>query len=341
MKASFSTLATASAALIVSLPLAISASAADFSAKQVTVQVPSGSGGTYHVYCQIVTRHLGKHLPGKPTVVIQNLPGAGGAKSASYMANAAPKDGSILAMIAPGNISGALVRELKFDAREFNWLGSLAARGNGIALWHTVPVSNLEDLKKTEVTIGSTGRTSAGSIFPLLTNKLLGTKMKLVIGYKGGGAVNLAIERGEVQGRWNYYSGFTGVRPEWIEKKLIKFVLLFGPPNPATEGVPHMADLLKPGTPERKMYDVLAMDLNIGQGFYLPPGTSKDVVTAVHKAFDDMLDDPATRKEVEARRIEWSPLNADQIRKELKRGFDAATPDVVQELQGIMAQGKS
>jgi tripartite-type tricarboxylate transporter receptor subunit TctC len=328
------------AALAISSGAALPASAADFAGKQVTVQVPSGSGGTYHVYCQIVTRHIGKHIPGQPTVVIQNMPGAGGAKSASYMYNAAPKDGTILAMMAPGNASGALVRKLKYDARKFNWLGSVAARGNGIAVWHDVPVSNWQDLKTTEVTIGSTGISSAGSIFPMLANALLGTKMKLVQGYKGGGAVNLAIERKEVNGRWNFYSGFTGVRPQWISGNKLKFLLQFGPPNPGMKGVPHMRDLLKEGTKERRMFDVMAMDLEVGQAFYLPPGVPKKTVAMMEKAFSDMIADPATKKEVLDRRIEWSPLTKAQILSLHKRGYSAATPEVLASLRGMLVKKK-
>jgi tripartite-type tricarboxylate transporter receptor subunit TctC len=319
---------------------AVPASAMDFAGKKVTVQVPSGSGGTYHVYCQIVTRHIGKHIPGKPTVVIQNLPGAGGAKSAAYMYNAAPKDGTILAMMAPGNASGALVRKLKYDARKFNWLGSVAARGNAIALWQDVPVKTWEDMKTREVTIGSTGRSSAGSIFPLLANSLLGTKMKLVLGYKGGGAVNLAIERKEVNGRWNFYSGFTGVRPQWISEKKIKFLLQFGPPNPGLKGVPHMRDLLKEGTKERQMFEVMAMDLDVGQAFYLPPGVPKATVAMMEKAFSDMIADPATKKEVLERRIEWSPLTKGQILALHKRGYGAATPEVLDGLRKMIIKKK-
>lgn len=322
-------------------PSAAADPVADFyRGKTVVVQVPSGSGGTYHVYCQIVVNHIGQFIPGRPKVVIQNKPGAGGATSAAYMASAAPKDGTYIAMIAPGNITTPLIRKRKFDARQFYWLGSLAARGSGIAMWHTVPVKTLDDLKRIPVTIGTTGYTSAGSVFPLLANATLGTKMRLVVGYKGGGAINLAVERGEVNGRWNYYSGFTGVRPEWITGRKIRFVLQFGPRNPALKGVPHMEELLKPGTDERRMYDVLALDLNVGQGFYAPPGVPAERAAALRRAFAAMVADPATREDVEKRRIEWSPKSAAQIEQEIAKGFAAATPAVVKRLKEVLLPKK-
>ena len=158
--------------------------AADYyKGKTVTVQVPSGSGGTYHVYCQLVSRHIGPHIPGNPKVIIQNLPGAGGAKSASYMMNAAPKDGSYIAMIAPGVITDPLIRKHKFDARKFQWLGSVAARPFSLAVWHTVPVKTIEDMKKTQVVFGTNGKASAGYIVPAFVNAVLGTKIKIITGY--------------------------------------------------------------------------------------------------------------------------------------------------------------
>ena len=119
-----------------------------FAGKTITVQVPSGSGGTYHAYCQMVQRNLSSYIPGKPTMVIQNLPGAGGAKSAAYMYNAAAKDGTRMAMIAPGTNTTPLVRKVKFNAREFNWLGAPAARSSGMWFWHTTGIKTLDDLKR-------------------------------------------------------------------------------------------------------------------------------------------------------------------------------------------------
>jgi tripartite-type tricarboxylate transporter receptor subunit TctC len=119
------------------------AAAPYFEGKTIIVQVPSGSGGTYHVYCQIVQRNIGRHIPGQPKTVIQNRPGGGGAKSAAYMAKVAPKNGSVIAMIAPGTITTPLVRNVKFNARKFNWLGAVAARSSGIWMWHTSGITTL------------------------------------------------------------------------------------------------------------------------------------------------------------------------------------------------------
>lgn len=316
---------------------ASSAGAEDYyKGKTVTVQVPSGSGGTYHVYCQIVAGQIGKHIPGAPQVIIQNLPGAGGAKSASYMANAAPKDGSYIAMVAPGTITIPLVRNVKFDARKFQWLGSVAARAYTLAVWHTVPVKTIADMKKTEITVGTAGVGAAGYVVPSFINNALGTRMKIITGYKSGGETNLAMERGEVHGRGNFYSGFTGVRPDWITDRKIRFLLAIGPRNPALKGVPHVREVLKPDSEEAKVYDLIELNFNVGQAFYAPPGVAAEPVAILRKAFAAMLADPALVKEIEKRRVEFQPQSWQEVQRQVVEGFKSAEPAVVERLKAVM-----
>ncbi len=194
---------------------------------------------------------------------------------------------------------------------------------------------NLDDLKKTKVKLASSGYAAAGSVFPRLINKILGTNIQLIYGYKGGGAMNVSIERGETEGRWNYRSGFTGVRPGWIKDKMIVPVLATGPRDSELKGVPHMRDMLKDGTLDAKMYDVIGMNFEIGQAFYAPPGVDGKVVAILRTAFDKMIADPETRAMIEKRRIEMSPKTAKEIDAEMVKGFAAATPDVVEGLKGI------
>jgi tripartite-type tricarboxylate transporter receptor subunit TctC len=311
-----------------------------FAGKTITVQVPSGSGGTYHVYCQLVQRHIGKFIPGKPSTVIQNLPGSGGAKSAAFMANVAPKGGKTIAMIAPGNNAIPLVRKVKFDVRKFKWLGAPAARPAAIWLWHTTGITSLKQVQDKPITIGTSGFGSAGSVFPRLANKVLGTKFKLIYGYKGGGAINVSIERGETFGRWNFYSGFTGVRPTWIPGKKVTAILATGPKHPMLKGVPHFTDFLKEGTYERKLYDVFGMDLEVGQAFYAPPGTPMKIVTVLRKGFNRMLDDKGFQAEILKRRVEYSPVRWQKIEELIAAGYKAATPKVIKGMKEIYAKKK-
>ena len=337
MKMRYGTLAAVAALAVFAVP----AGAAEyFAGKTITVQVPSGSGGTYHVYCQLVQRHIGRHIPGSPKTIIQNRPGGGGAKSAAYMMNVAPKNGTVIAMIAPGTITTPLVRKVKFNAREFQWLGSVAARSSAIWMWHTHGITKLQDIKDKEVTIATTGFSSGGSVLPRMINKLLGTRMKLIYGYKGGGALNLAVERKEAQGRWNFRSGFTGVRPSWLPEKKVVPIIATGPRDPMMKGVPHLRDLLKEGSVEQKMYDVIGMNFEVGQAFYLPPGTPKNVVGILKKSFADMLNDAAFKAEIKERRVEYSPKSAAEVQSEIDKGFDAVTPEVLKGLKEIYTKRK-
>lgn len=309
-----------------------------FAGKSITVQVPSGSGGTYHVYCQTVQRNLGRYIPGDPQMVIQNQPGGGGAKSASFMANAAPKNGTIIAMIAPGAITVPLWRDVKYDAREFEWLGTVAARSGALWIWHTHDIQTVEDLKSQKVTIASTGFAAASSVWPRLMNRFLGTNLNIIYGYKGGGALNLAVERGETMGRWNYRSGFTGKKPNWIPEHKIVPILAMGPRDPKLDGVPHFDDLIEDGTIQQKVYDVIDMNFQVGQSFYAPPGTSKEALDILRKAFAEMLADPRTKENVEKRRIEFAPKSAEEIEKLIAKGFAAATPEVVEKIKAIYTE---
>lgn len=329
----------AGALIMVSAPVV----AADyFAGKTITVQVPSGSGGSYHAYCQMVQRNIARFIPGKPKTLIQNVPGGGGAKSASYMYNVAPKNGGVIGMIAPGNITVPLVRKVKFDARKFEWLGSPAARSNAVWFWHTAGIKTLDDIRKREVPIATSGFGSSSSVLPRLINKTLGTKMKIIYGYRGGGLMNLAIEKGEVLGRATFHSAFSTARPTWLPEKKVIPVIVMGPrdPHPVFKGVPHIMDLLKPGTVERSMYDVIAINLEVGQAFYVAPGTPKKIVTQLEKSFSAMLADPSFKQQVLKRGLEYSPVSAAEIRRKIDAGFKAVTPVVLKELKKIFQKKK-
>ena len=246
---------------------------------------------------------------------MQNRPGAGGAKAAAYMAHAAPKDGTVLAEISPGTLTGTFLRHYKFDATKFEFIGSPAARTYTFAVWHTTPFKTFADLQKEECRFSTTGVGSSGYILPAFVNAVLHTKIKIISGYKGGGALNLAMERGEVDGRANYYSGYTGVRPEWLTGHKIRFLLELGPRHVALKGVPHIADLLKDNPEGLAMYNFLDADFSAGQAFYLPPGTSADVVNTYVTAFEKMIKDPAFLADAKKRRVPIIPRSRADIEK--------------------------
>lgn len=270
--------------------------------RTVTVVVPSGSGGTFHLYAQLVQRHIGKHLPGKPNVVVQNRPGAGGIKAANYMASAAPKDGTVIAETNPGSVIMPLMRKVRFDPRTFNWISTLSVRTYTLGVWHDVKANTIAKQRKSQVIMGASGAGALNFQLPTFLNSVIGTKYKVIKGYKGGGAINLAMERGEVQGRGNFYSGYLGAKPHWIRDKKVQLFATIGPVRPEVKSVPRLRDIVK-GDLNQKMLGLLEVGFNIGQAFYLPPGTPKAKVSAIRKAFTSLLKVKAMLAEAAKRRV--------------------------------------
>lgn len=332
--------ALTAASLITSVPTAAKADAvADFYAgKTLTMVVPSGSGGTFHIYAQIAARHLGRHIPGNPTIITQNRPGAGGVKAASYMANAAPKDGTVIAEINPGSIIVPLLRKVKFDPRKFNWLGTLTVRTYTIASWHDSPIDSLDKLKKNKLVVGASGVGSLNFQMPTFLNMAAGTKFEVIRGYKGGGAINLAMERNEVKGRFNFYSGYTGAKPDWLKDNKIQFIATMGPSRDEVKDLPRMRDHIT-GEMNQKMYSLLAVGLDIGQSFYIPEGVPADRVAALRTAFSKMLTDPVMLADAAKRRLPINSRDAAHVENVIDKAFNV-DPAVPKELAKVLGFGK-
>ncbi|MGH8742547.1 MAG: hypothetical protein ACREUN_16615, partial [Burkholderiales bacterium] len=191
--------------------------------KTVYVIAPSGAGGSVYQYALLASNHLGRHIPGSPTSIIQARPGAGGVTAANYVTQAGAKDGTVVAELHPQSLLTPMTgRGATYDPRTFQWLGSLAVRAYVGAVWHTVNVRTLEDMKDKEYVFGGSGVASASYQYPMFLAHLTGARIKVIPGYKSGGETNLAMERGEVQGRGNYYEGFLATNPDWVHDRKVK-----------------------------------------------------------------------------------------------------------------------
>jgi tripartite-type tricarboxylate transporter receptor subunit TctC len=210
-------------------------SVADFyKGKTVNVLIGVAPGGEYDLQARLVARHIGKHIPGRPNVVPQNMTGAGGLNMANYLASIAARDGTYIGMLSNTLPSLQAVggRGVKFDSNKFLWLGTIAPVVETMAVWHTAEVKSVADASEREIVAGSTGRGSTTHVYPAMMNEFLGTKFKLVTGYRGGADINLAIERREIDGRSNYWTGWTTVKPDWIREGKLKFLFRTGPKAP-------------------------------------------------------------------------------------------------------------
>ena len=310
-----------------------------FHNRTITVVVPAGPAGSFHLIAQLVARHLGEHIPGHPTLITQNRPGAGGITASNYMAQAAPRDGTVIAEMNPGTVIMPLLREVKFDPRQFPWLGVFTVRTYTIGVWHTVKYSTLDELRKHQVIMGSSGVGSLNYQFPLLMNVVLGTKFKVITGYKGGGAINLAMERGEVQGRGNFYSGYTAAKPTWLRDGLVRLLFTLGPRRPEVAKVPRLRPLFPKGE-ARQMYDLLEVAFNIGQAFHLPPGVPHARVVALQNAFQAMLKDPALIADTKKHHLPLMSRDAQYAQKVVDDAFKTP-PEIARKLAHILGMDQS
>jgi len=228
---------------------ALAQPAAEFyKGKSVTLVVSSSPGGGYDIMSRTIAKYLGNHLPGNPRVLVQNMPGAGGIVAMNYFYTNAPKDGTYLGAVQNNTPFEPLLgtREAKYDPTKFNWLGSPSTEVGLIAVWRNVPVNTLADLKRREITVGSSGANSTPSFYARLINETLGTKMRIVVGYPGQNEVYFAMERGEVDGFPSlFYNTLNSTRPAWRKEKNIKLILQYGlEKEPEIAEVPNALDLV-------------------------------------------------------------------------------------------------
>jgi tripartite-type tricarboxylate transporter receptor subunit TctC len=293
---------------------------ADFyKGKVVNMLVGVSAGGEYDFKMRLVARHLGKHIPGHPNIVPQNMTGATGLLMANYLYNVAPQDGSYIGLIQNGipTYQALGMKGAQFDAAKFNWIGSMAPTVETMAVWHTAGVSTIEEAKQKEVIAGAVGSTGITTTFPRLLNEVLGTKFKIVGGYPGSGALNLAIERGEVSARNNSWSSWKTSQIEWVQDKKIIVLVTAGPKPKDLPGVPSLEELVQ-NEDDRQVVGLVTAGNNFGHPFATSPGTPPDRVAALRKAFEEMLKDPEFIKDAEAARSEIDPVPAEELQRVAK-----------------------
>ncbi|MFN3892745.1 MAG: Bug family tripartite tricarboxylate transporter substrate binding protein [Beijerinckiaceae bacterium] len=296
----------------------------------ISVIVGSGTGGGYDAYARLLARHMGRFVPGSPTMVVQNMPGAGGLKSANNLYMIAPKDGSTIAILhntlTLNQIAGSA--SVSYDMRKFAWLGSMSITSTICAFTEKAAVRQLADLVSREVVIGA----SAGStsMIPAILNSLVGTKFKQVKGYESTSNILVAMERGEVDGvcGWGWDSAKVQAMSA-LERKAFGIGLdIANAPHPDLRkiGVPFVMDLMKDG-PNKQALDLILSTQYYNRPFAAPPGTPADRVAALRKAFADALKDKALLEDAAKARMDIDYLTPEQIVAALDKAF-AVPPDV-------------
>jgi tripartite-type tricarboxylate transporter receptor subunit TctC len=303
--------------ILIALLLAAGASTASaqsieqaFAGKTITIYVGYTAGGSYDLYGRLISRHLGAHLPGRPTVVVQNMPGAGSLKAANYLYEVAPRDGTALGVVVESTaLEQALANPaVQYDAAKFTYVGRVATSNNIFMMWHSAKVQSLDDAKQFPAVMAGTGPGSIAETIPKLTNALLGTKFKLISGYPASTEAMLAMERGEVDGSSSSWAAVKVGKQDWLRDKKIKIILQTTP-----ERIPELPDAPCLGeigntNEDKQVFALYASGSAIGRSLIGPPAIPAERVVALRGAFDAMVKDPEFVADIQKINVELDPL---------------------------------
>jgi len=321
----------------VAWPAAAQNTASSLAGKTITIYIGFGPGGGYDLYGRVLARHLGKHLPGHPTVVVSNMPGATSVRAANYVYNVAPKDGTALGIVAQSIGEEQLVGTagVSYDVAKFKWIGRFAPNIEVAYVWHAVPVNTIDDLKTIEATFAGTGPSSL--IYPRLLNSIAGMKWKLVNGYNTTSVAHLAMQRREVDGATSSLNTLKTTQRDWLDGRLIRILVQFALKRSAElSAVPAVVEFGK--TLEHK--DVLSFYASsgaIGRAVIAPPDMPKDRVAMLRAAFDAMLKDVDFLAEIETTKLEFDPLSGAELQR-LVEGSSKVSSAVIERARAVRAE---
>jgi len=280
------------------VPVAASAQDAfTFQGKTVSVFVATSVGGGYDFYARLLARHLGRHLPGNPTIVVKNMPGAGGMVLANYLQTRAARDGTEFGAFEHGTAFTPLLTgaHAEFDPTRLGWLGSMEQFTPIVAVWHTSPIHSADDLLTTPMNVGSSGAGSTTSGYPNALNGILGTKMKVIGGYPGSAEINLAIERGELDGVASWcWTCAKGQKPHWIAENKLRVVLQLAPvadPELKRIGIPTVFEWARTDE-QRKMLNIVFASVAMSRPFAASPDLPPGRLALLRSAFARAVIDP-------------------------------------------------
>ena len=311
-----------------------------YKGKQVQMMVYSGAGSTYDTYARLLARHMHRHIPGNPTIVVQNMVGAGGLKLVDFLNRIAPKDGTVFGTVSRGNPFDPILgkKDIEFDPLKMTWLGSMNREITVALSWGTSPVKTLDDVRKTELLVPGTGAGADSEIIPRAYNNLAGTKFKIISGYRDTAEAALLLESGELQGiaYWSW-SAVMSLKPDWIRDKKINILFQTGTGEvPGVPGVARIRDVVKDPTDKKALEFLLAREI-IGRPFVAPPGIPADRAKALRDAFAATMKDPEFLKDATRGNVEVSLVGFEEVDAILKEAA-ASPPAVIARVKAILGR---
>ena len=324
--------ATAAFAAFALLALGESGAAqTDFAGKTVRLYIGTGPGGGYDTYGRLVARHIGRHLPGNPSVVPQNMPGASSLTLTNFLFGTAPADGTAIGIINQAMPTEQYldISNANYDARKFNWIGRVSSAVEMAIVWHTVPIDSIADVRRRETLMGGTGPTSSTVFIPYLLDNLAGMKFRVITGFNGTTEIALAMERGEVEGSATPLESLTSYRAEWVRNRKIKVLVQYTAERDAElPDIPTMVELGQ-SDEARQILKFYASAAEIGRSIMAPPGVPAATASVLRRAFDAMFDDPAFLAEVKRAGIQLKPMTGERL-QDLVVEVGAFPPALVQ-----------
>lgn len=301
---------------------------ADFyKGRTVSIVMGTGPGGSYDLYGRLIANHYGKHIPGNPALIVEHMPGAGGATAANFMFGPGPQDGSkILLTHALPLIEKLQSGGVRFESRKFQWIGAYDQISQVLAIWHTSPGKNIDELKTRDIVLGSMGRSHLSYQWATLLKDALGAQFRVIAGYPTGGELNMAMERGEIAGWTVAWENLAG-NQNWLKEKKVVFPVQFTLTR--MKELPDVPTLIEISQGEsREIAEFLAAGTPHARGLAVGPGVPAPRVEALRKAFDAMMKDPAFLEEAEKRSLAISPRDWKEV-TELTEKIVGASPEFV------------
>jgi tripartite-type tricarboxylate transporter receptor subunit TctC len=309
--------------------------------RSLTLVIGYSAGGGYDTYGRVLARHLGKHIPGNPAVIVQNMPGAGSLRSANYLYNVAPKDGTVNGHFSRGMAMEPLIgtSATQFDARKFTWLGSGTDEVSVCITWHASRVKTWSDMLTIPFTVGGEGTGSDPDIFSAVVRNVFGVRLKLISGYPGTAEVALAIERGEVDGRCGWsWSSLKLTKPDWIADKRVNLITQLAlKKSPELPDVPLIFDFAT-NERQRQILKLMLSRQSMARPFAAPPDLPEDRKAALRAAFDRTMADAEFLAEAKQRGLEVNPVSGAEIDKLVGELYQTPA-DIVAELRAIISEG--
>jgi len=308
-----------------------------YAGKTITVITSTGAGGIYDLVARLIARHMPRHIAGSPTMIVQNMPGGGNVLATNYMYNIAPKDGTAIATIHSAMPLHQVLdgQGVRYDADKFNWLGSTSPQNEVILVWHTAGVGTLAQAMEREVILGGTGAGSGIVIIPTLMNSLLGTRFKIVTGYRTSEEVNLGLQRGEVQARAFGFGSIVSQHPDWLKEKKVVFLAQAGARREKLlPDVPLLTELAG-SDQQRRIFELVSAAPALGQPYVAPPGVPAERLVILRAAFAATLRDPAFLADAAKIPFEIDPIDAHEAARIVRDTINAPA-DVVARAKAAM-----